>query len=86
MPIVMSWTKTFSDRFDAKGYGTLEDVDVYDTFYEEFTTDADCDTSGLHWFYSEASPDERSIIDQVMIFLCGYSYPTLVEKSLGENH
>jgi uncharacterized membrane protein YhdT len=47
---------------------------------KEMFTD-DCDESGkLETFYHYASKEQREIIDMTLIYICGWSLPTLKEK------
>ena len=62
--------------------GTL---DVVSTFYEEFESDGENESANMIWFYEQASDEQKKGFDNALIYLCGWSFPTLLQlaKSRG---
>lgn len=79
------WTKEFGVRFDALGFSDLDFVDFQEALSFAITSDADCECDRLFEDYKEGDEHFRSIVDLVMVRICGYSLPTLIEKSLAED-
>lgn len=78
----LKYVQKYGERFDELGLPDHRNVSVSDVFSHELDTNWMDSSSELFRMYREADPEERSIIDAVFINLCGWSYTTLVEKSL----
>lgn len=48
--------------------------------YEEMSNDGDNESSELFDYYLRCSLAERAIINNVCIYLCGWSFETILEK------
>ena len=43
-------------------------------------------SKNLILFYHEVEPEDKELIDSVLIFICGYSMPTLIKQAEEETH
>ncbi len=73
---------TEENRKTLEKMNEIEDMDVFDEFYEAFTTDADSEFEKIYWLYKSAGDHERDLIDALFVHLCGYSFQTLVAQHL----
>lgn len=46
----------------------------------EMLSDSEDDSERLAALYEQASPEQRKVVDDVLICLCGYSMPSLLAK------
>lgn len=54
---------------------------IVSQIFEEMCSDEQDDGDNLIRYYSLATVGERNIINAVLIALCGYSFPSIVERS-----
>jgi hypothetical protein len=54
---------------------------VMDTIKEEAMSDEEDESYNLLNYYLHASPEERSIMDCVLVCVCGWTMSTIIEKS-----
>ena len=53
-----------------------------DVFYKEFATDGDTDYKRIFDQYINGSNEERGVIEDIFMSLCGWSLETLLDKSI----
>ena len=78
------WTKQFGERFDRFGYANLEGVDFSEVLLAEVASDCDSECDRLFEDYKNGDEAFRSLVDMVLVYICGCSMPTLISKVLGE--
>jgi hypothetical protein len=54
--------------------------DVILTIYNEMVTDGENQSAELIDYYKECNQIERTVINEVCIYLCGWSFETILEK------
>ena len=54
--------------------------DVIPTIYNEMATDDDNQSAELLDYYTRCDQKERTVINEVCLYLCGWSFETILEK------
>jgi hypothetical protein len=54
--------------------------DVILTIYTEMATDGENQSAELIDYYTRCDQRERTVINEVCIYLCGWSFETILEK------
>jgi hypothetical protein len=54
--------------------------DVIPTIYNEMATDGENQSAELIDYYTRCDQKERAVINEVCIYLCGWSFETILEK------
>jgi hypothetical protein len=54
--------------------------DVIPTIYNEMATDGENQSTELIDYYTRCNQQERAVINEVCIYLCGWSFETILEK------
>jgi hypothetical protein len=54
--------------------------DVIPTIYNEMATDGDNESAALLEYYTRCDQKERTVINAVCLYLCGWSFETILEK------
>ena len=54
--------------------------DVIPTIYTEMTTDGENESEELIDYYNRCDQRERAVINEVCMYLCGWSFETILEK------
>jgi hypothetical protein len=54
--------------------------DVIPTIYNEMTTDGENQSAELIDYYNHCDQTERTVINEVCMYLCGWSFETTLEK------
>jgi hypothetical protein len=54
--------------------------DVIPTIYNEMATDGDNESAALIDYYNRCDQKERTVINEVCIYLCGWSFETILAK------
>ena len=54
--------------------------DVIPTIYNEMATDGDNESAELVDYYNCCDQKERTVINEICIYLCGWTFETILEK------
>ena len=54
--------------------------DVIPTIYTEMATDGENQSAELIDYYNQCDQEERTVSNEVCIYLCGWSFETILEK------
>jgi hypothetical protein len=54
--------------------------DVIPTIYNEMAMDGENQSAELIDYYNQCDQEERTVINEVCIYLCGWSFETILEK------
>lgn len=82
-PIIKQKLMVFLDH---TGQEEIEDamrkkLDVISTIKNEAMTDDENESYNLLSYYLQATPEEKSIMDCVLVCICGWTMSTIIEKS-----
>jgi hypothetical protein len=53
---------------------------IIPTLYAEIESDGENESKALLGYYMRCNTEERAIVNNVMIYICGWSFETLLEK------
>ena len=53
---------------------------IIPTIYAEMESDGENESKALLGYYMECNAPEKAVINNVMIYICGWSFETLLEK------
>ena len=54
--------------------------DIIPTLYTEMESDGENESKALLGYYRECNSQEKAVVNNVMIYICGWSFETLLEK------
>jgi hypothetical protein len=53
---------------------------IIPTLFAEMESDRENQSKGLLHYYMECNTPERAVVNNIMIYICGWSFETLLEK------
>ena len=53
---------------------------IIPTIFAEITSDGENESEELLHYYMRCNSQERAVVNNVMIYICGWSFETLLEK------
>lgn len=54
---------------------------LIERIYEEMLSDDEDDSDRLKALYEQATPDQKKVLDDALICICGYSLQTLISET-----
>jgi hypothetical protein len=54
--------------------------DIIPTLYTEMESDGENESEALLGYYRECNTQEKAVVNNVMMYLCGWTFETLLER------
>ena len=67
------------DRENEFSY-TIKINNIIPTLYTEIESDGENESKALLGYYMECNVQEKAVVNNVMMYICGWSFETLLEK------
>ena len=55
-------------------------ANIIPTLYAEMESDRENESKALLGYYMECNTQEKAVVNNVMMYICGWSFETLLEK------